>query len=146
MNSNQINKILKRHLRQYFRGVHASDAIPMNSAPYPYAVVVNTDKMGNPGEHWQAIWILSPDKVEFFDSFGNAPKGNIKTFIQKFKKNEKNAIKLQKNFEISCGPYVIYFLINRFRGHSLKTIVKNLHKQIFPDVFVKFFVHNLLKL
>jgi len=146
MNSIQINKILKRHLQQYFRGVHASDAIPSVSEPYPYALVVNTDKAGEPGEHWQAIWVLSPKKVEFFDSFGNEPKGNIKIFIQKFKKNEKNTIKLQKNFEISCGPYVIYYLINRFKGHSLQKIVNNLHKQIFPDVFVKFFVHNLLKL
>jgi hypothetical protein len=146
MNSLQINKILKRYLRQYFRGVHASDGIPPLSGPYPYAVVVNTDKAGEPGKHWQAIWILSDIHAEFFDSFGNDPKGNIKMFIQKFKKVEKNTIKLQKNFEISCGPYVIYFLINRFRGYSLKTIVNNLHKQIFSDVFVKFFVHILLKL
>jgi len=146
MNSIQINKILKRHLRQYFRGVHASDAIPSVSEPYPYALVVNTDKAGEPGKHWQAVWILSDIHAEFFDSFGNDPKGHIKMFIQKFKKVENNKIKLQKNFEISCGPYVIYFLINRFIGHSLKRIVYTLNKQMLPDVFVKFFLYNLLKL
>jgi len=146
MNSLQINKILKHYLRQYFRGVYASDAIPPLSAPYPYALVVNTDIAGEPGEHWQAIWILSDIHAEFFDSFGNEPKGNIKLFMHTFKKIEKNVKKLQKNFEISCGPYVRYFLINRFMGNSLQKIVNNLHKQIIPDVFVKFFLHNLLKL
>ena len=146
MNSLQINKILKRHLRQYFRGVHASDAIPKVSPPYPYALVVNTDKTGQPGEHWQAIWISSSGSAEFFDSFGNAPKGNIKLFMQQFIKLEINKIKLQENFEISCGPYVIYFLINRFRGLSLRKIAINLNRQIYPDTFVKLFIHNLLKL
>jgi hypothetical protein len=146
MNSEQINKILKRHLRHYFRGVYASDTIPSPKEPFPYAIIVNTDKAGQPGEHWQAIWIESLSRVEFFDSFGNEASGNIRNFLQNFKTIKQNKKKIQLNLEISCGPYVIYFLIFRFRGISLIQIVKNLKKQLFPDTFVKFFVHSLIKL
>jgi hypothetical protein len=146
MDSEQINKILKRHVRHCFRGVYASDTIPFPKGPYPYALIVNTDKSGEPGKHWQAIWIKSASSVDFFDSFGNEATGKIKNYLKMFKNVEKNKIKIQLNYEISCGPYVIYFIINRFRGLSITQIVRNLKRQQFPDTFVKFFVHNLIKL
>src|SRR5882724_11846393 len=144
MDSEQINIILKRHLRHYFRGVYASDKIPFPKAPFPYAIIVNTDKSGEPGKHWQAIWIKSASSVEFFDSFGNEATGKIKEFLKIFSNVEKNNRKIQLNFEISCGPYVIYFIVNKFRGLSLNQIIRNLKRQQFPDTFVKFFVHNLI--
>ena len=146
MNSEQINKILKRHLRHNFRGVYPSDKIPIPKGPFPYAIIVNTDKSGGPGKHWQALWIKSADNVDFFDSFGNDASGTIKDFLSNFKNVEKNNNKIQLDFEISCGPYVIYFILSRFRGISLINTVKSLLQQQFPDAFVKFYVHNLIKL
>ena len=52
--------------------------------------------------------------------------------------------KIQNNYEISCGPYVIYFLINRFKVVSFKKIIKTLKKYKYSDSFVKFYVYNLL--
>lgn len=146
MNSDQIQRILERVLREKFRGVFASDTIPPIKGPYPYGLVVNTDKEGLAGRHWQAIWVKDRNRLEFFDSFGEGPKGAIYEFIQQQQPTEflKNGKKVQASYEISCGPFVIYYLIKKSRGESMPTIVKLLLNKKFVDAHVKLFVHALL--
>jgi len=144
MNSDQINIILKRTLgRRHFRGVFASDNIPALMGPYPHGLVVNTDKMGEKGRHWQAIWANSPTNVEFFDSFGDAPSGQIKKYLEGFSVT-KNKKRVQANYEISCGPFVIYYLIKKCTGLSMKEIVNALSRKKFVDAHVKLFVQTLI--
>jgi hypothetical protein len=145
MDSHQIDVILSKVLgKKRFRGVYASDKIPTLVGPFPYGLVINTDKEGQPGKHWQALWAMSANHVEFFDSFGDAPRGPIKEFLSDKKKVMKNKTKVQANYEISCGPFVIYYLIQRSKGHSIIDIVNKLFKNKFIDTFVKLFVSNLL--
>jgi hypothetical protein len=145
MNNHQIEVILKRVMGKKFRGVFPSDIIPPIAPPYPYGFVVNTDKQSEPGRHWQAIWMLSPDSAEFFDSFGEEPRGTIKHFLAA-KKIIKNNKKVQASYEISCGPFVVYFLTLRSKGQTMEKIVARLGRHKFVDSFVKLFVSNLTKL
>jgi hypothetical protein len=146
MNSQQIDKILSQILKNKFKGVKASNS-PFNfSNNYPYGFVVNTDPLGKPGQHWQGIWCKDQEHVEFFDSYGIEPKGHIKKFLEKFLHLKKNKTKLQDHLEISCGPYVIYFLIKRFLGISFENIINSLASKKFNDSYVKLFVYNLTEL
>jgi hypothetical protein len=145
MNNHQIEVILKKAMGKKFRGVFASDLIPPIAPPFPYGLVVNTDKQSEPGRHWQAIWMLSPNSAEFFDSFGEEPHGTIKNFLTT-KKIIKNMKKVQANYEISCGPFVVYYLTLRSKGQTMEKIVARLTRHKFVDTFVKLFVSNLSKL
>jgi hypothetical protein len=89
--------------------------------------------------------MLSPDSAEFFDSFGEEPHGTIKHFLAA-KKISNNRKKVQANYEISCGPFVVYFLALRSKGQTMGNIVERLSRHKFVDSFVKLFVSNLTKL
>jgi hypothetical protein len=144
MDSHQIDVILSKVLgKKRFHGVFPSDKIPMLMGPFPFGLVINTDKEGQPGKHWQALWATSTNQVEFFDSFGDAPRGPIEEFLSD-KKVIKNKTKVQANYEISCGPFVIYYLIQKSSGLQMIDIVNKLLKKKFVDTFVKLFVSNLL--
>jgi hypothetical protein len=148
MNSDQIDRILQRTMgSSRFAGVFAADTIPQPRAHrFPYGVVVNTDKMGGAGLHWQAIWMLGPKRAEFFDSFGDEPPPTIARY---FHTNHihvkiKNKKKIQANYEVSCGPFVIYYLVQRARGARMSEIVARLARNKFVDTYVKLFVSSLL--
>jgi hypothetical protein len=53
---------------------------------------------------------------------------------------------VQKDYEISCGPFVIYFLVKRLRDNkSMDEIVMGLMKKNkFSNAYVKLFVHSLV--
>ena len=58
MNSLQIDSILSknRFTKRYYKGVYGSDNIK-NFHSYPYAIVVNTQKINQPGEHWIGMYV-----------------------------------------------------------------------------------------
>jgi hypothetical protein len=144
MNSDQIHTILHRILGpRLFHGVYPADGIPSPTTTFPYGIVVNTDKEGQPGKHWQAIWMLSHNKAEFFDSFGDPPRGAIAEYFKGIDISVNNK-KVQANYEISCGPFVIYYLVQRARGLRMGDIIARLLRNKFVDTYVKLFVQSLL--
>jgi hypothetical protein len=146
MNTIEISNILHRnkYTRDYFRGVHSSNTIvPHNT--FPYGIIVNTDKAGERGTHWVAIYVHNNDSAEYFDSFGQRPNIEIEKFINNFKHVKMNNIKIQSSFDTSCGPHVIYYMIQKCRGKSLAAIIKELNTP-YSDSLVKLFVYELLKL
>lgn len=130
MNSLQIKNILSQDpvTKKYFLDVYPSDCIPSIIKHYPTCFVCNVDVSSEPGSHWVAFYISSPEKAEFFDSFGNGPtffKGYIADFASKFSKINYNPLTLQTNATAVCGQYCIYFLYSRCRGSSFKKILSN---------------------
>lgn len=125
MNSLQIDTILSRDrvTRKYFLGVFASDLLPTTIKRYPACFVCNVDKSSKPGSHWIAFFIESPDKVEFFDSYGNDPsffQGPLLNFASHFSRVVYNPLPLQSNKTAVCGQYCVYYLYTRCRGKTLK--------------------------
>jgi len=147
MDSIQIEKILTTipSSRRYFLGVYASDNLPINIKNYPCSLVCNTDKQGKPGKHWQAMFLLNKDTIEFFDSFGNPPKDDIKNFVENYPNIFINKQPLQSLIETSCGPHVLYFIIKRSMGNSFKSIINTLNKLRYKDAFVKLYITHLIK-
>jgi hypothetical protein len=121
-------------------GVYPSDRIPRTIARFPTSFVINSDKFGESGEHWLGIFIPNRFSVEYFDTFARqkAP-APIDRFLKLFPKQLRNPKKIQLDFETSCGPHVIYFIIQRSRGRDFGQIMSDLHRHRFPDGFVKLF-------
>ena len=87
MNSKQIQDILSSHkeTKKSFLGVFPSDMIPKKIYRYPSCFICNVDASNQEGSHWLAFFISSSNRIEFFDSYGNAPdffKGTISNFSE----------------------------------------------------------------
>ena len=119
MNTSQIASILANNniTKNYFKGATPSNRIQKYNT-YPYALVANTDKSGEKGTHWVAMFVRSPSVIEYFDSFGEEPNDEIFSFLSSFSIIIKNISKLQSIFDTSCGAHVIFFLIQRCSGKS----------------------------
>lgn len=96
-------------------------------------VVLNTDKSGEPGEHWMAYYVdlkgvnlTNQPGIYFFDSFGSSPSSEIKQLTEKIKKQGSkkniefvvthNNKSYQKN-TFSCGFYCMHFLEHMIQGY-----------------------------
>ena len=56
-----------------FKTVIPYDCLPKYPS-YPSSYVVNTDRRGEQGEHWLALYYDKNGKCTFYDSFGRAPE------------------------------------------------------------------------
>lgn len=149
MNSLQIAQILQtdQRTRAKFKGVYAANKLmPLLALAPPYCCVVNTDREGEPGTHWLAIYVPSRWTVEYYDSFAEPPNHIIAPFIDTFKHKKMNSKKVQSKFDTSCGSHTIYFLVHRCHGEHFDTIVKRLTDNApFSDSIVKLFVVRMLE-
>jgi hypothetical protein len=148
MNTQQIVTILRRNRfsQPYFKGVYPADETKLFRT-YPHCFIANVDPSGQPGTHWVAFYIPRSNCVEYFDSLGEWPSSSnyLRDFLEKNFSNIKlNKRKIQANYEDACGPYVIYFLINRCRGRPFDQILKTLYMNPFSATRVKLFLTKLL--
>jgi hypothetical protein len=144
MNSLEIANILNSNslTAKCFKGVYSANNIPYFNE-VPHGIVVNTDKLGEPGTHWVAIYVKDKNSVEYFDSFAQPPNKFIENYLKKFQYLKINKTKIQSIFDTSCGSHVIYFLFHRCIGRPFDSIVKILNDP-FSDSFVKLFVYKLI--
>ncbi len=111
------------YAKRYFLGVFPRDKVP-RITKYPSSLIVNTDKQGERGEHWLAIYVDKYKNCEFFDSFGLSEKdygfdGYIRTFSRNYTSNKLQMQDISSN---ACGYYCIYFILFKSRGLSLNEI------------------------
>jgi hypothetical protein len=137
LSEGQIFRFLRNHpkSRQIFLECVPSDAI-LTPRHYPYALVVNTDDSKGDGIHWTAFFVTSPRNVEYFDSLGREPEGDIKDFYESFPFRKRSVVRLQSLFSNACGPYVLYFILRRCGGISFESIMDSLRLHQSPDSVV----------
>lgn len=109
MNTNQINKELSRVC--YFRGTYARDRLPKRLAR-PFAIVVNTDSLQEPGEHWVAIYVPRRGYCEYFDPMGwPPPHKQIVSYLNKLSKKFVYCCQpVQGATSDQCGRFCIAFI------------------------------------
>ena len=126
MKTEQIDCILGKtyhhdQIPAHFLGVYARDKIPLPLTKYPGCFVANTDRTGQPGEHWVAFYQKSrASPIEFFDSFGLSPEMynfTLDSFVH-------NTVALQGTNSRVCGQYCILYLIHRPLHPSKESIIK----------------------
>ena len=120
MNTKQIQCVINcdEVMKNIVVGVYARDQIPQNIPNTPYGYIVNTDASDKRGAHWLAVLIDSNNKGEFFDSYGHSPQFYNFPFELSY-----NSKRLQSSYSLVCGHYCLYYLLNRCRNISMKTIV-----------------------
>jgi hypothetical protein len=125
MNTDQIECILRKtfhhdNLHANYLGVYARDKIPLPLKRFPACFIANTDRSGQPGQHWVAFYQAScADRLEFFDSYGLYPE------LYHFKVADyvHNAKPLQDTDSMVCGQYCILYLIHRSKAPKMHHVV-----------------------
>jgi hypothetical protein len=125
MNSEEIERILRRVCGETFIGVYAKDQLPTLRGTRPVLMVVNTDNSNKPGTHWIAMFINTDGSGEYFDSFGELNNIN-QTFTAYMNKYcaqwVYNDTQLQSVVSKFCGHYCIFYCLYRSIGYNINSI------------------------
>ena len=111
-----------------YLGTFSRDSIPNKVyTQRPLGMIINTDPLDKPGQHWVALYINENNYAEYFDSFGTKP---ICCEIQQFLKMNRvklvsyNKHELQSIFSSNCGAFCILYLKLRCNKFSFKEFVR----------------------
>lgn len=110
------------HVKKLYDGTYSSDTIP-KLIKKDHFVICNTDSSTGPGQHWYCVLKSERNVLECFDSLGI--DGAKKIFLkQNFNLNgieeiEFNITPLQPDDSISCGQFVLFFIIQRLHNKDL---------------------------
>ena len=136
LNNIQLDRLAdgQSTLKPYFYGTMPCDRLPRSpDKKGPVAYIVNTDREGQPGRHWLALWTCD-DECEILDSYPLPLKtylttGPLQTWLDRHWKNViQNSQSLQSLFSQSCGDYALFFLIDRSQGKSMNEFLKRFDK------------------
>ena len=115
LNTLELQLILKRlpELRhivcKIYGGIHAADQLH-DIETYPKALIVNTDPIEKPGQHWVAIFFEDKNRACYFDSFGERPNKTISNYLKNIKTIYYNTEQVQPDNSYLCGLYCVFFL------------------------------------
>lgn len=125
MNNTTITRLLHTHrqTRELFKGVYASDQIPVSKPQYKTACyVLNLDPIRLPGSHWVAVYLNPLGINEYFDSYGLKPslQSILKLLgpIYRF-----NAEQIQSPLTTVCGQYCIFYVWNKSLGIDMESMI-----------------------
>lgn len=131
MNTLQLESILRPILGPSFAGVFPCDLLPYKIDKRPCYLVANTHDQTREGEHWVGMIIESePEKSSFFDSYGHDPDFVYypRSFVDFLARNSIEVTfskrQVQDFFSTSCGPHVIFYLCQRFKGLSFQEVMR----------------------
>jgi hypothetical protein len=111
------------HTKNICKGIFPSNLLPRILVEKPSAYITNLDEHYKPGSHWVTIFFPSFGPAEYFDSFGAPPnKSSILLFLDRNSPNTWvwNSERLQSTMSDVCGQYVIYFILCRIKGFSMR--------------------------
>jgi len=121
MNTEEIERVLKRMCAKDFDGVFSADTLPEK----PHLLVVNTDPAHRPGRHWVCMYVEN-GYGEYFDSFGRPPTANFERYLNRHCSSWTfNRRQLQSVISRFCGHYCIYYCMLRSRGIDMPKIVSS---------------------
>ena len=133
-----------------FLGAFPYDQIPPKPDSVVFSVILNTDPVTEPGDHWIALVYKAP-YFYFCDSYGrslrdqtfpSAFSATVKSFIGKTA-HKTNTEFLQQLTSNACGDYCVYFIEELAKTSFART------KSVFStnlksnDRFVKNYVNKL---
>ena len=134
-----------------FLGAFPYDQIPPKPDSEVFSVILNTDPVTEPGDHWIALVYKAP-YFYFCDSYGRTLRDStfssafsttVKSFIGKtmHKTNTKFLQQLTSN---ACGDYCVYF-IQELAKTSFARITRVFSTNLKSnDRFVENYVNNLI--
>ena len=127
MNTEQLKCAIScdQNMKETIIGVYASNTIPTTLSSLPFGLIVNTDPKHRTGRHWVAFFVEEKDTVECYDSHGSSPADysiHLKLFMKRFKHVIVNGKPIQSNQTNVCGQHVLFVLMCRVRGYTMRDI------------------------
>ena len=127
LSTSQLNQLMQADpaLRPRFYGTLACDELPKRPKKRtPQAYIVNTDRQGEPGQHWLALW-TEGTVCELMDSFALPLEHYQATPLERWIRTHwthlvTNGQSLQAIPSQSCGHYCLLYLRDKARGRSLQ--------------------------
>jgi len=137
MNTEEIDRVLKRTRAEGFGGVFSADNLPEK----PRLLVVNTDPANRPGRHWVCVSVKD-SYGEYFDSFGLPPTADFERYLNRHCSSWTfNDRQLQSVVSRFCGHYCIDYCMLRSRHVDMRKIVSSFTTDTaLNDVLVHMFV------
>jgi hypothetical protein len=139
MNGGQLDHIVCTDgtTRKCYGGIYAANRLPAKKFKKPQFFIANTDADTKPGQHWVAFYFPRKGPAEFFDSCGNAPSRLHRNFSKFLKRHSKryvyNKHKLQSDDSVTCGPFVLYYVMHRAHNVPMQRITNQFNKENFVD-------------
>jgi hypothetical protein len=129
LTTRQIDKVLSRSslTAKTYIGCYPADRIPLISDRYPHHMVINMDPSGFGGSHWCAVFVCSPQLVDYYDSLGDwpPPSEHIRQFLARFPVVRYTMRQWQTDRSAACGKHAIYFVHRRCAGVSFKQMLEH---------------------
>ena len=128
------------------KGVFPSDKLSIVDT-YPSAMIANTDPHDQPGTHWIAMYFVSPQESEFFDSYGFPPESYGMDGYVLSETTYYNDKPMQGLTSDVCGDYCLFYLLHRARNIDLTTIQNKFlrYDSQWNDSQVAQFVHTYIQ-
>ena len=136
LNNVQLDRLADSQptLKPYFYGTVPCDRLPIPpDKKGPVAYIVNTDREGQPGRHWLALWTCD-DECKILDSYA-LPLETYETtqplpawLDRHWKIVIQNSQSLQSLYSRSCGDYALFFLIDGSQVKSMNEFLKRFDK------------------
>lgn len=128
MNTDELRIVLQmdEYCKYYSSFVGAKDECMNLPFSNTKMVICNTDTAKKPGTHWFALFKVSQDTMEYFDSYGSIGiDGGVKEAIStKFANIVHNDQRLQGTNSSVCGQYSLLYLLLRGRGYSMVEVIQ----------------------
>lgn len=126
MDAKQLSNFLEKTDLDF--AVTSADEVPRYPIQKPTGLIVNTDPSYRSGKHWVCIYLPKKGPTEFFDSLGRSPEYYHPDFRRVLITNGPtylhNEGRLQDYGSPYCGEYCLDFLVQRHRGESYQSFLK----------------------
>lgn len=127
MDTGEINRLMRGY-KNYVGAFPCDRAVNLARGS---GIILNTDPVALPGEHWVAIYRPLRGKTEYFDSFGLPPL--VPEIIAFLASNSPCGLAWSRNIlqhdrSDSCGHHCINYLKHRLLGISPSLIMTHFSK------------------
>ena len=141
MNNRELSEIIHSNslLARYLISICPADGLPLWIDKRPGYIIVNSDRLGEPGKHWLLCFL--PDQqalVQYFDSYGLAPNSyndSWKSYFWNWCQNvdggsarvSRNSKPVQDLFSNTCGQHCVSVAHMLLRGFTFDYILNNVY-------------------
>ena len=125
-----LNKLLKKSTHTRVYGAHEHRK---TDTKRPLAVVINTDPVHKPGEHWVCMYFKGNEGY-FFDSFGRHPRKIHKCWEKYMERHAPmrwtyNTKAVQPKSSPNCAYYCIKVLKALDKGEKFRSVLLKLNER-----------------
>lgn len=135
-----------KSIKKAFLGVFAIDTLPKRIPFLPILLIINTQTLNLPGQHWKAVYISEQKFGEVFDSLALPVSLRLQSWMNTFsRKWIRSPLTLQNPLSPTCGIYTLYYVLKRLDFPNMKSCMEIFSKDLVKNDSVMRKFYDLLK-